>query len=111
MHHGKNRTGSTNCSSCERQLPRRSPKLGFPKCTRRTHRIACANTTSINAFDWAKARAGVLFKTRSGFRLEKESKAGGIDKLIVLSNRIEGPFLNLAREEGSARYGYGSVID
>jgi hypothetical protein len=37
--------------------------------------------------------------------------SGGIDKLIVLTDKIEGPFLDLAREEGSARYGYGNVID
>lgn len=37
--------------------------------------------------------------------------SGGIDKLIVLSRRIEGPFLDLAREEGAARFGYKHVID
>ena len=35
----------------------------------------------------------------------------GIDKLILLSNKIEKAFLNLAREEGSARGGYKNVID
>jgi hypothetical protein len=37
--------------------------------------------------------------------------SGGIDKLILLSHRIEKSFLDLAREEGSARGGYGNVID
>jgi hypothetical protein len=35
----------------------------------------------------------------------------GIDKLILLSDKIEKEFLNLARKEGSARGGYGHVID
>ena len=35
----------------------------------------------------------------------------GIDKLILLSDKIEKEFLNLAREEGSARGGYKNVID
>jgi hypothetical protein len=35
----------------------------------------------------------------------------GIDKLILLSNKIEKEFLRLAREEGSARGGYKNVLD
>jgi hypothetical protein len=35
----------------------------------------------------------------------------GIDKLILLSNKIKKVFLDLAREEGFARYGYKNVID
>lgn len=36
---------------------------------------------------------------------------GGIDKLILLSDQVEAVFLYLAREQGSARGGYGHVID
>jgi hypothetical protein len=35
----------------------------------------------------------------------------GIDKLILLSGKIEKIFLDLAREAGFARYGYKNVID
>jgi hypothetical protein len=35
----------------------------------------------------------------------------GIDKLIVVSQGIQESFLDLAREEGSARYGYERVIN
>ena len=37
--------------------------------------------------------------------------ACGIDKLVLLSDKIEKEFLDLAREQGSARGGYGRVID
>jgi hypothetical protein len=37
--------------------------------------------------------------------------SGGIDKLILLSHRIEKSFLDRAREEGSRRGGYKNVID
>jgi hypothetical protein len=37
--------------------------------------------------------------------------SGGIDKLDLLSDKIEEEFLNLAREEGSARGGYNHVLD
>jgi hypothetical protein len=37
--------------------------------------------------------------------------SGGIDKLILLSNTIEKAFLDLTREEGSARGGYRYVLD
>jgi hypothetical protein len=37
--------------------------------------------------------------------------SGGVDKLVLLSGKIEVEFLNLAREEGSARGGYKNVID
>lgn len=36
---------------------------------------------------------------------------GGIDKLILLSDKIEKVFLDLAHQDGSARGGYGHVID
>jgi hypothetical protein len=35
----------------------------------------------------------------------------GIDKLVLLSNKIERAFLDLAREEGFARGGYHHVLD
>lgn len=35
----------------------------------------------------------------------------GVDKLVLLSDQIEKVFLELAREQGSARGGYGYVID
>jgi hypothetical protein len=35
----------------------------------------------------------------------------GIDKLILLSDKIDREFLNLAREQGSARGGYAHVMD
>ena len=35
----------------------------------------------------------------------------GIDKLVLLSKKIGKEFLNLAREQGSARGGYKNVID
>ncbi len=37
--------------------------------------------------------------------------SGGIDKLVLLSNTIEKPLLDLAREEGSSRGGYRYVLD
>jgi hypothetical protein len=35
----------------------------------------------------------------------------GVDKLVLLSDKVEQVFLYLAREQGSARGGYGHVID
>jgi len=37
--------------------------------------------------------------------------SAGVDKLELLTRRIEKPFLNLAREEGFQRSGYKNVID
>jgi hypothetical protein len=37
--------------------------------------------------------------------------SGGIDKLILLSKTIDKTFLDLAREQGSARGGYKNVLD
>src|SRR6267142_2092415 len=37
--------------------------------------------------------------------------ACGIDKLVLLADKIQKVFLELAREQGSARGGYGHVID
>jgi hypothetical protein len=37
--------------------------------------------------------------------------SGGIDKILLLSDTIEKAFLDLAREEGSARGGYRHVLD
>ena len=37
--------------------------------------------------------------------------SGGIDKLVLTTRRVEKEFLDLAREHGSPRGGYGHVID
>src|SRR5260221_493762 len=64
------------------------------RCLGRTVRF-CSTTDSATSF----------------VRLRIESMPCGIDKLILLSAKIEKVFLDLAREEVFVRYGYKNVID